>query len=179
MHIAAAMAEAATGRTWPQIFRDTLGDPLGMSDAAGFMSPSTSNPRPSGGAQGSAEDYERFLLAMLGGELLDGQLGVMHRDWTPADEVTIAYSPASEWGQDWHYGLGNWLECPEATWSAACAAMNVVSSPGAFGFHPWIDRERGIYGILARQDGLLRQPAAGSAELMIQLRPGIYDAMGR
>lgn len=179
MHVAAAMAEAATGRAWAQIFRDTLADRVGMSAAAGFKNPSETNPRVSGGAEASAVDYERFLLSMLRGELLADRLDEMHRDWTPTDEVRIAYSPASDWGQEWHYGLGNWLECPEETWSSRCDALNVVSSPGAFGFHPWIDRERGVYGIVARQDGILRNPAAGSAALMVELRPAIYAALGR
>ncbi len=179
MHVAAAMAEAATGRTWPQLFRDTLADPLGMSSGAGFKNPSEANARPSGGAEASAEDYERFLLAMLRGDLLAEHLEVMHRDWTPLEAVRIEYSPATEWGLEWHYGLGNWLECPEERWSTACDDQHVVSSPGAFGFDPWIDRERGVYGIVARQDGILRSPAADSAELMFALRPAIYDAMDR
>lgn len=179
LHVAAAMAEAATGRPFAQLFRDAVAAPVGMSAAAGFHNPSASNPRVAGGAEASAEDYERFLLAMLRGELLAEQLDVMHRDWTPSADVHIEYSPAAEWGLDWHYGLGNWLECPDATWSSTCDELRVVSSPGAFGFHPWIDRERGVYGVVSRRDGLLRSPAAGSSLLMLDLRPAIYAALER
>ena len=42
-----------------------------------------------------------------------------------------------------HYGLTAWLEC--STPATGCATL---SSPGAFGFVPWLDRANGYYAIL-------------------------------
>jgi hypothetical protein len=47
---------------------------------------------------------------------------------------------------DFRYGLSAWLEC--ATPAEGCHKM---SSPGAFGFTPWIDRENGYYAILGME----------------------------
>jgi CubicO group peptidase (beta-lactamase class C family) len=57
-----------------------------------------------------------------------------------------AYSPTDE---DWHYALGHWVEDDAAT----VAAGNVAySSAGAFGFYPWVNQARNLYGILAREE---------------------------
>src|SRR5262249_42450305 len=40
------------------------------------------------------------------------------------------------------YALGNWCEVVDA--GGSC---DVVSSPGALGTYPWIDRKNGLYGI--------------------------------
>ena len=49
-------------------------------------------------------------------------------------------------GLDFHYGLASWTEC-------APPAVNcpVISSPGAFGFTPWVDREDGYYAIIGME----------------------------
>jgi len=48
----------------------------------------------------------------------------------------------------WHYGLGHWVEDDPAT----TPEINIAySSPGTFGFYPWIDASRSFYGVLARQ----------------------------
>ena len=42
----------------------------------------------------------------------------------------------------WQYALGNWCEA----WKPD-GSCTMVSSPGAFGTFPWIDRQSGLYGI--------------------------------
>jgi hypothetical protein len=45
----------------------------------------------------------------------------------------------------------------------------VVTSPGAAGFLPWIDREHGIVGVVATRDRLERVgPTAGSVVRLIR-----------
>ena len=55
-------------------------------------------------------------------------------------------------GFEAHYGFGNWIECPPGTATGGfgpdCLASGVHSSPGKFGFYPWVDRSNGYYGIL-------------------------------
>jgi len=50
-------------------------------------------------------------------------------------------SPPSE---NWHYSVGHWVE------DASNASDGAFSSPGAFGFYPWIDKTKTYYGVIAR-----------------------------
>ena len=47
-------------------------------------------------------------------------------------------------GESWHYSIGHWVEDDPDVGDGA------FSSPGAFGFYPWIDRTKTSYGVLAR-----------------------------
>ena len=49
-------------------------------------------------------------------------------------------------GLPYHYGLTAWLKCD--TPATGCAE---ISSPGAFGFTPWLDRSAGYYAILGME----------------------------
>jgi serine-type D-Ala-D-Ala carboxypeptidase/endopeptidase len=68
------------------------------------------------------------------------------------DTQTIAPYPSAVIGKspggDVRYGLTAWLECD--TPETGCAT---ISSPGAFGFTPWLDRDVGYYAILGMQVG--------------------------
>jgi serine-type D-Ala-D-Ala carboxypeptidase/endopeptidase len=63
----------------------------------------------------------------------------------PYPNVIIGNVPPSA-PESIRYGLSAWLEC--ANPAEGCQKM---SSPGAFGFTPWIDRERGYYAILGME----------------------------
>jgi hypothetical protein len=65
----------------------------------------------------------------------------------PFPDVTIGLTPVGALGLPFRYGLGAWLEC--ATPATGCA---VISSPGAFGFTPWVDREAGYAAMLVTQE---------------------------
>lgn len=45
-------------------------------------------------------------------------------------------------GPDWEYALGQWCHESEG------GTCNVMQSVGAFGAYPWIDKTRGIFGIV-------------------------------
>ena len=78
-------------------------------------------------------------------------------------------------GLDLRYGLTVWLECP--TPARGCA---VISSPGAFGWTPWVDREAGYYAVLGMH---LEQDAPGAGvvhfamRLSTEVRPLIQAAL--
>ena len=60
--------------------------------------------------------------------------------------IRIGRHPAKDLSHpQWEYGLGNWIECSGA--QQCKGAIN--SSEGAFGFYPWLDRQKGYYAILA------------------------------
>ncbi len=175
MQVAAAMAEIATGQPWADLFAATLANPLRLADT-GFPD---RHPRASGSASSSALDYARFLQAQLTGELLGGTFAELASQRTTG--VKLSYRPQSiaSAGDDWQYGLGVWRECAEATWSDTCEARTIVSSPGAFGWYPFMDVDNGYYVVLAMRERrtLSFVPAAESVQLGQQLRPLILEAL--
>lgn len=101
------------------------------------------SPQPAGGMRGTGALYARFLRKLLSGSLRMGAaLGASPVCTQPASCATATYSPVPE---AWHYSLGHWVE-------DAPGGDGAFSSPGAFGFYPWIDASRTWYGVLARQD---------------------------
>lgn len=67
--------------------------------------------------------------------------------------------PMGDDGYSYPYGFGSWLECEGAT--APCAR---ISSPGGYGFNPWIDRDHGYRAILA-----MEAEGVGAAEFSLAL----------
>jgi serine-type D-Ala-D-Ala carboxypeptidase/endopeptidase len=68
------------------------------------------------------------------------------------------------------YGLAAWLEC-----STPATGCEVISSPGAFGFNPWLDREAGYYAILGMR--IPNDRVGFVVGLKTQLKPLIADAL--
>ncbi len=101
------------------------------------------SPQLAGGIRTSAADYAAFLRKILAGKLaIVDHLGESPVCTDPATCPSALYSPAAP--NAWHYSYGHWVEDDPATGDGA------FSSPGAFGFYPWIDATRTYYGILAR-----------------------------
>jgi len=79
---------------------------------------------------------------------LGAQLAAASVCTNPATCPTAVYSPipgSSGANESWHYGLAHWIE------DDAVVGDGAFSSAGAFGFYPWIDATRTIYGVLARR----------------------------
>jgi hypothetical protein len=131
---------------------------LGSDIAIGY-----SQPQLAGGGVGTSETYARFLRKLLGGQLrLGGMLGSSPVCTNPAtcgvDQALYTPVPPQE---SWSYSLGHWVE------SDPLVGDGAFSSPGAFGFYPWIDAGRSFYGILARA---VPNGARGSALCGRQIR---------
>ncbi|WP_342248998.1 serine hydrolase domain-containing protein [Sphingomonas sp. OTU376] len=174
LQIAGAMAEAASGQSFPSLFRQQVADPAGMSSRTAYSIPSTSNPRLSGGGVSTAEDYAAFLSAMLGGRLLT-DLDTYVADRTAGLPVLASPDVTTSMGE-WHYGLASWHECDDTPFSSRCATARLISSPGAFGWTPWIDFDRGYWGLIA-----MYEPIGGSQQgvaLEQQLQPLINTYLG-
>jgi CubicO group peptidase (beta-lactamase class C family) len=181
LHVAARMAEVVTGRTWRQLFRERLANPLGLpADVEFYTFPNTAlglaNPLVAGGLRASARDYARLLgLVYHKGRLGNVTVGTPalfdEQAREPYPAVTIGSSPALRQGWSFRYGLTAWLQC--ATPASGCA---VISSPGAFGFTPWLDREAGYYATIAMEEGIGSGAAFGTA-LAVLLEPHIRTAL--
>ncbi len=102
------------------------------------------SPQLAAGIQTSANDYAAFLRKILNGELrMRDYLGQSAVCTNPATCPDANYAPIPS-SESWHYSLGHWVEDDPAVGDGA------FSSPGAFGFYPWIDVSKTTYGVLAR-----------------------------
>jgi hypothetical protein len=97
-----------------------------------------------GGIYGTANDYTPLLRAVLSGQLQ--MLGALGKNpvcaWTGASSCNAAYSPIIT--VHWHYSMAHWVEDDPTSGDGA------FSSPGAFGFYPWIEANKNYYGVIAR-----------------------------
>jgi len=105
-----------------------------------------SQPQLAGGIVTTADDYARFLRKILGGGLrMQAALGSHAVCTNPATCSTAVSTPIPP-DRSWHYSIGHWVEVDPNVGDGA------FSSAGAFGFYPWIDASKAIYGVLARHD---------------------------
>ncbi|MBW8367114.1 MAG: beta-lactamase family protein [Arenimonas sp.] len=152
MQVAGAMAELATGESWDDLFIREVAQPLGLINTdwtAGAVRDGyvrNANPRIGGGARSTLDDYGRVLDMLLAGGLHEGSsflradtLATMAFDRTVG--LVVGYTPVP--GYDFGYGIGQWVEARDAS-----GATYRVSSPGAFGFTPWVDWRSGSSGVI-------------------------------
>lgn len=146
MQVAGAMAERATGEGWSALFRREVATPLGMTRThySYFPEIDSANPRIAGGMFSTAPDYMKLLLMWQAHgksgtqRLLDSAtVSAMDRDQTLGTRVISSPLPGAG------YGIGHWIEGKDAQ-----GHSSLVSSPGAFGFTPWLDLRRDIAGVL-------------------------------
>lgn len=118
-----------------------LGPDVGMS----YIQPGLA-----GGVETSARQYGAFLRRMLDGATAPLQMGALLGSnpvcTLPGDDCNASRLTAIP--EAWHYSIGHWIEDDPVTTPTENIAF---SSPGSFGFYPWIDATRTTYGMLARQ----------------------------
>ena len=153
--VAGRIAEVAGGAPWGTLFQERLKGPLGMLMTT--YGP-TQNPLVGGGLLTRLRDYGNFLRMHLDGGMYGATqvlsaAAVEEMRENQTDGVPIGYSPAPANP----YGLGEFFE----TWDSHGAATG-VSHPGLFGFYPWIDTRRKIYGVFLVYDqlGAVGQPGS-------------------
>ncbi len=101
-------------------------------------------PQLAGGIRSTPSDYARFLRKVLKNDLhISTLLGSSATCTNPATCATAIRTPI-DGGVDWHYSIGHWVEDDPVSGDGA------FSSAGAFGFYPWINANRTLYGIVAR-----------------------------
>lgn len=179
--VAGRMVEVTTGKKWNEFFDEVLRIPLNLpTDVAYFAGPrqavNKNNPLIAGGLRTSVNEYAKLLrvvfskgrlpqLTIATPALFDAQAK------EPFPSVVIGASPAQSYGAPFRYGYGCWLECAQP--SMGC---DVISSAGAFGFTPWVDRATGYYAILG-----MEEPPGGvgaySIPLQQRLQPLIRAAL--
>lgn len=184
LHVAARMAEVVTGASWNTIFAQQLGNPLALpAEATYYTYPrqavGAANPLIAGGLRTTMNEYSRLLgLVYHRGTWQGQQLAAAALFDAQAREpypgVIVGISPLTALGYGFRYGLTAWLEC--TTPATGCA---VVSSPGAFGWTPWVDRDGGYYAIVAMEVGDATDGVVNfSVRLAQDLKPAIRRALG-
>jgi uncharacterized protein (TIGR03437 family) len=149
LHVAAHVAEAATGLPWNTFFAQRLAGPLGMTETTFPRPELQANPQVAAGAVSTAEDYLRFLRMIRGRGVLDGVRVLSRRmiDLMLADQTTgvpirgtlySAQEPFRTGASLNRYGLGNWLE------GMGDAFPDLNSSQGSFGVSPFLDASRDL-----------------------------------
>jgi CubicO group peptidase (beta-lactamase class C family) len=181
LHVAARMAEVATGQSWQQLFRDRITAPLGLPATVRFYAlPNAAlgpqNPLAAGGLRATAHEYGRLLALVYHkgrlGSLTVGTPALFDAQARePFPGVVVGSSPALRAGWGFRYGLGAWLQC--GTPAAGCAE---ISSPGAFGFVPWLDRDAGYYATIAMEE-VAGSGATVGTTLALQIAPLIRAAL--
>ncbi len=183
MTVGGRMAERASGKSWHELYDTEFRDFFAVEAESVYYTKvwpsrvkSSTNARIAGGLSISMHDYAQFLHAVANeGRARDGRrylsarlVREMLRDHVEGGD-TIGYSPADRLGRDaYHYALGNWVERENGR-----VVRN--SSPGLFGYYPWIDHEYGYYAVFGAYLGLRGSPKA--YEIVETVRPAIQERM--
>jgi hypothetical protein len=115
-----------------------------------------SQPLMSGGIYTSGNDYAVVLRHVLDGSLaFRDALGTTPVCTLSSGTCNAVYSPIPE---AWHYSIGHWVEDDPTT-----NGDGAFSSPGAFGFYPWIESTKTYYGIISRQQSRVQGKQQGYA----------------
>jgi len=148
MQVAGRICEVVSGKRWQTLFNENIAIPTGMvASNYGFGL----NPPIAVGAYSCARDYSRFLFMLMNNGISTTGLRVLSPDAVAAMEqgetnnTPIAYSPypKSLLPLNNYYGVGSWRDI-----TSAGDSLIEGSSPGAFGSHPWINRDKKITGII-------------------------------
>lgn len=157
--IALFIAEAVSGKVWPDLFREHIGTPLGLDDGCNYKSFFGKGAVIDGGAMlsCSAKDYEKILMAYFNEELVSAKTMV---DMESAFTHTIGAKlpPGNAYinpvdSKILNYGLGFWVSCTQENCQGS---DNFVQSVGADGVIPYIDRrdsENEFWGLVFRNQG--------------------------
>ena len=183
LQVAALMAEVAVGSDWNTIFDTQLREPLQLAPEFAYYSaprqgvdPRPINPLLAGGMRASMNDYAHVLHFVFdkgkwqGSQLMSPDIFNL-QSIDPYPDAVIGTSPGM---LDARYGLTAWLEC--ATPTSGCAT---ISSPGLFGFTPWLDRTAGYYAILGMQIDDLQSDRGIGTQIQQTLKPLIAEAVAQ
>ena len=136
-----AAVDMALGAMNNQALHDEISRQIGSDIHFSYDSPQLA-----AGVSIDAANYAQFLRKLLRGELLLGSMlgadAVCTNSTTCSDAVSAPIPERSSW----HYSLAHWIEDDPQTGDGS------FSSPGAFGFYPWIDASKTYYGVLARHE---------------------------
>lgn len=152
-HAAAAMAEKATGQPFRDVFQSRLAEPLGLSNTRFGRGGQSPNPGVAGNLVTSGEDFARFLEMVLNygvykGNRILSEAAVRDMEGAHAGPGPYFHHIPDRHAQSRHdiYGLGVWRDVV-----APDGQLLVMSSPGKFGFTPWVDRRVDVAAVITAE----------------------------
>jgi hypothetical protein len=121
--------------------------PMVAEELAAGITMVYSEPLIAGGIFTSSNDYTTVLRNILSGALFMrdalGTNAVCTRPNAPGCNASLSPIPEA-----WHYSIAHWVEDDPTT-----NGDGAFSSPGAFGFYPWIEASKNYYGVISRMEG--------------------------
>jgi CubicO group peptidase (beta-lactamase class C family) len=148
MQVAGRIAEVVSGKSWAAFFEERIARPCAMKHTRYGRLGLNKNPGIAGGASSTLDDYRNFLTMILDRGVFEGRrvlseesIHAMEQDQTRGAASKVATPVRLREGTK--YGLGEWLDRMDETGRGV-----EISSPGAFGFRPWVDRDRRVLGLL-------------------------------
>lgn len=189
MAVAGRMTEVALGgKLWKDIFRDEIVKTFNMNENTLYYTKPAqgdgegqTNPLLAGGLKITTKDYAKLLTMVynlgryrgqqfLSRDIVENEL--LRDQFTRRPRTRIIYSPFKQkLGKRFHYALGNWIERENYV------SKYHSSSPGIFGFYPWIDKRRRYYAILSLYEKDDRDISKKSYEIVEKLRPEIIKRL--
>jgi CubicO group peptidase (beta-lactamase class C family) len=146
MHVAGAAAEIVSGMGWANLFNVEIATPLGMTQTDFLGVGTANNPRIAGGIRTSIADLSAYMQMIGNNGVHQGQrilsenaINTMLRDQTNGAAVSDIPAVIDPY---LGYGIGNWVDRKDSSGKPI-----EFSSPGAFGTTPWLNIEKGYYGI--------------------------------
>lgn len=154
MHVSAAVAEVTGEAPFRDLVKNRITDPLGMEQTHFGRFGHSPNPGVSGNLTTTRDDFVRFLSMLLGEGEFDGvrvlstsAVRTMEAGHTGANTPRLMHVPERHVSSTHDiYGLGVWRDVVDIE-----DRLLVSSSPGKFGFTPWIDRRHGLVGVLSTE----------------------------
>ncbi|GAA4447161.1 hypothetical protein GCM10023189_03190 [Nibrella saemangeumensis] len=153
MHVAGRMAEVASGKSWPVLFKEKIAQPCNMLYT---VYTNGNNPGIAIGAASVGPDYLNFLEMLVNNGVYEGQrvlseaaIQEMEKDQTNGASMAYTVYPQNPYTPTGvqtplRYGIGVWRDVT----NPGSSTPTEVSSPGIFGVHPWINRKQKIAGII-------------------------------
>jgi CubicO group peptidase (beta-lactamase class C family) len=178
MQVGGRVAEVVTGKSWATLFRERMTDLCQMPNTS-YNPLTPDSPLVPGGAYSTARDYLNFVEMILNkgvfrGKRVLSEAAVQTLEADQTSGAAIAYTP---YGSNLNspfptkpvrYGIGVWRDVVQPATGEAVE----LSSPGAFGTHPWRNRNQRLAGVIfTLSDYVTTQPA--SLLLREQLRLAI------
>ncbi len=176
MHIAGRIVEVVENGDWQALWQQQLGAPLGISTIDWQGLGPTQNYRIAGGARSNLGDYARVLHMLSNDGRGNGQRSLrastIQTLWQDnVGNLPIAYAPLNA-PLPVRYSFGSWLYNDRPLDQAP-----LIHSLGAFGFFPWVDFERKIYGVFMIQGNLgVNNVAVGTYDTMLSSIKSEFDA---
>ncbi|MBL7892922.1 MAG: serine hydrolase [Bacteroidia bacterium] len=156
MHVAGAIAEQVAGIPWDTLFAKKIANPLGLSNTEFCLK--ANNPRIAGGICTSPVDIMKFARFIQkygknksGVQVVDSiWMLEMWKDQTNGvPQLASPYPTSPAYNNPYgatniYYGIGDWLDIYNPTQMY----QEQISGAGAFGTSFWINRCKGITGVL-------------------------------